>query len=114
GRAYVPLALAVVTHARVAERVQQQAVDALRRREIAGVEVDVMDKSVHGGALRRDATARAYFLSRLRPPKRLLKHGTRPTVSSTVCAPPVHAGCVVGSISRSSVSPSFPHVERVW
>ena len=28
--------------------------------------------------------------------------------------PPVHAGCTLGSISRWSVSPSLPQVDRVW
>jgi hypothetical protein len=29
------------------------------------------------------------------------------------CVPPVQAGCVFGSMSRFSVSPSLPIVERV-
>ena len=38
-------------------------------------------------------TARAYFLPRVSPPKRLLKRATWPPVSSSLRLPPVHAGC---------------------
>src|SRR5436190_17938460 len=55
-----------------------------------------------------------HFLARVRPPKRLLKRATCPPVSSSFWLPPVHAGCDLGSMSRLSVSPSLPQVERVW
>ena len=38
----------------------------------------------------------AYFLPRVRPPKRLLKRATWPPVSSSFWLPPVQAGCTFG------------------
>src|SRR6185295_2964445 len=42
------------------------------------------------------------------------KRETRPPRSSSCWVPPVQAGCDLGSISRFSLSPSLPQVERVW
>ncbi len=42
-----------------------------------------------------------------------LKRETRPPRSTSDCWPPVQAGCEVESMSRCSVSPSAPQVERV-
>ena len=39
---------------------------------------------------------------------------TRPPRSSSCWAPPVQAGCDLESMSRFSLSPSLPQVERVW
>src|SRR5581483_8448877 len=39
---------------------------------------------------------------------------TRPPRSRICCAPPTQAGCDLGSMSRCSLSPSLPQVERVW
>src|SRR2546429_4605421 len=50
----------------------------------------------------------------LRKPNFCLNLLTRPPRSISVCWPPVQAGCDFGSISRLSVSPSLPQVERVW
>jgi cell wall-associated NlpC family hydrolase len=48
-----------------------------------------------------------------RPPKRVLKRDSRPPRSTSCCEPPVQAGWVLGSMSRCSVAPSSPQVERV-
>lgn len=47
-------------------------------------------------------------------PNRFLNRDRRPPLSMRCCPPPVHAGCVVGSISRVSLAPGSPKVERVW
>src|ERR1700730_14862216 len=39
---------------------------------------------------------------------------TRPPRSSSCWAPPIQAGCDLESISRFSLSPGLPQVERVW
>src|SRR3954467_11790952 len=39
---------------------------------------------------------------------------TRPPRSSICWVPPVQAGCDLESMSRFSLSPSLPQVERVW
>src|SRR5207248_9846574 len=39
---------------------------------------------------------------------------TRPPRSRICWEPPVQAGCDLGSMSRLSLSPSLPQVERVW
>src|SRR6266436_3822980 len=39
---------------------------------------------------------------------------TRPPRSRICCEPPVQAGCDLGSMSRLSLSPALPQVERVW
>src|SRR2546422_8658505 len=51
----------------------------------------------------------------LRKPENFFwKRDTRPPRSSSCCEPPVQAGCDLESISRFSLSPSLPQVERVW
>jgi hypothetical protein len=51
----------------------------------------------------------------LRKPENFFwKRDTRPPRSRSCCEPPVQAGCDLGSISRFSLSPSLPQVERVW
>src|SRR5690348_10249203 len=57
--------------------------------------------------------AHSYLLPRVRPPKRLLKRATWPR-SCTCRVPPTRAGWTFRSMSRCSVSPSLPQVERVW
>src|SRR5580704_14261739 len=59
----------------------------------------------------RPANQSRYFLRK--PSNFLLKRDSRPPRSSSCCWPPVHAGCDFGSISRCSVSPGLPQVERV-
>jgi hypothetical protein len=39
---------------------------------------------------------------------------TRPPRSSSCWAPPIQAGCDLESISRFSLSPALPQVDRVW
>src|SRR5574338_1135050 len=63
---------------------------------------------------RRFADQAAYFLPRVRPPKRLLKRATWPPSWTRRVLAPVHAGWTFGSMSRCSVSPSLPQVERTW
>ena len=46
-------------------------------------------------------------------PKRLLKRETWPPRSTSRWAPPVQTGWDSGSMSRVSVSPALPHVDRV-
>ena len=53
---------------------------------------------------------RRYFFS-VKDPKRFWKRATWPPLSMIRWAPPVQAGCDLGSISSVSVSPSLPHVE---
>src|SRR4051812_28852776 len=51
----------------------------------------------------------------LRKPENFFwKRDTRPPRSSSCCEPPVQAGCDLESMSRFSLSPSLPQVERVW
>src|SRR3954464_5298201 len=51
----------------------------------------------------------------LRKPENFFwKRDTRPPRSSICWVPPVQAGCDLESMSRFSLSPSLPQVERVW
>ncbi len=51
----------------------------------------------------------------LRKPENFFwKRETRPPRSSSCWEPPVQAGCDLESMSRFSLSPSLPQVERVW
>ena len=57
------------------------------------------------------ATAQSF----LRKPENFFwNRETRPPRSSSCWEPPVQAGCDLGSMSRLSLSPSLPQVERVW
>src|SRR5215472_9540491 len=52
-----------------------------------------------------------YFFKK--PENFFWKRDSRPPRSTRCCWPPVQAGCDFGSISRCSVSPDLPQVERV-
>src|SRR5262249_24349655 len=53
----------------------------------------------------------AYFFKK--PENFFWKRDSRPPRSTRCCWPPVQDGCDFGSISRCSVSPDLPQVERV-
>src|SRR4051812_28483173 len=59
----------------------------------------------------RSENAQSFFK---KPENFFGKRDPRPPRSSSCCEPPVQAGCDLESISRFSLSPSLPQVERVW
>ena len=65
------------------------------------------------GCKRRQEPERAQSFLR-KPENFFWNRDTRPPRSSICWAPPIQAGCDLESISRFSLSPSLPQVDRVW
>src|SRR5215472_4849167 len=70
------------------------------------------DAPVAGGVLLSACVRAQSFLRK--PENFFWNRETRPPRSMICWAPPVQAGCDFGSISRLSLSPALPQVDRVW
>ena len=65
--------------------------------------------------MRKAARSVGYYFLRIPIPSNFFwKRETRPPRSRICWLPPVQAGCDFGSMSRFSLSPALPQVERVW